>query len=228
MLAGRLLWFQLTADPTCSVPPDNAADVVDLIQEIVDANLNSSAELDDSELESVVEKLSEVVDVSQVEPPVGADIVGIVADILQSDTDVAPVADMWVGQGKGRRGRGVQSQQTPWEPEVFQLAVGLNLSFNQWRVLSLTEEMGNNMDFQNESVSVAAPLLALSMVNVRSADFRGLTFAVSSTPSTLHPEVRSCSSAAAYTAFHNMRLMQDYFFFSMKQKHLVQMCTPEY
>lgn len=46
------------------------------------------------------------------------------------------------------------------------------------------------MDFPEESVSVAAPLLALSMVNVRSGDFRGLTFAVSSTPSTLNPEVR--------------------------------------
>lgn len=54
--------------------------------------------------------------------------------------------------------------------------------------------MGSNMDFLEESVSVAAPLLALSMVNVHSGEFRGLTFAVSSTPSTLNPEVRQSVS----------------------------------
>ncbi|XP_075902454.1 adhesion G protein-coupled receptor G4a [Nelusetta ayraudi] len=132
-----------------TITTDNAADVVDLIQELVDGQLTGTGELDDSELESVVKKLSEVVNVSLVEPPVATEIMGIVADILLSDTDVAPLADM---------------------------------------VLNLTDKMGSNMDFPEESVSVAAPLLALSMVNVRSGDFRGLTFAVSSTPSTLNPE----------------------------------------
>lgn len=93
-----MLWFQPTVDPTCFVPPDNAADVVDLIQELVDSQLTGTGELDGSELESVVKKLSEVVNVSLVEPPVATEIMGIVADILLSDTDVAPLADMWVGR----------------------------------------------------------------------------------------------------------------------------------
>lgn len=92
--------FQLPVDPTfCSVPPDNAAEVVDLIQVLVDDELSSSKVLDASKLVSVVKKLTEVVDVSLVQPPVGAAIVRVVADILLSDTDMAPVADMWVGCG---------------------------------------------------------------------------------------------------------------------------------
>lgn len=66
---------------------------MDLIEELVDVQLNSSGELSASELESVVEKLSDVVDISEVDPVVGANIVNIVADILLSDTDVNPVAD---------------------------------------------------------------------------------------------------------------------------------------
>lgn len=81
------------------VSTDNAADVVDMIEDLVDVQLNSSKELSASELESVVEKLSDVVDISVVDPDVGAGIVNIVADILLSNTDVTPVADMWVGEG---------------------------------------------------------------------------------------------------------------------------------
>lgn len=82
-----------------AVSTDNAADVVDMIEDLVDVQLNSSEELSASELESVVEKLSDVVDVGVVDPVVGASIVNIVADILLSNTDVKPVADMWVGEG---------------------------------------------------------------------------------------------------------------------------------
>lgn len=84
-------------DPVVST--DNAADVVDLIQDLVDVQLNSSEELSASQLKSVVEKLSDVVDISVVDPVVGASIVNIVADILLSNTDVNPAADMWVGEG---------------------------------------------------------------------------------------------------------------------------------
>lgn len=54
----------------------------------------------------------------------------------------------------------------------------------------MTEEMGNNMDFQDESVNVTAPSLAVSMINVNPDDFKGLTFGVSSISSNLNPQVR--------------------------------------
>lgn len=73
--------------------------MVDVIQGLVDDELNSTKELDASKLMSVVKKLTEVVDISRVEPPVGTNIVGVVAKILLSDTDVMPVADMWVWRG---------------------------------------------------------------------------------------------------------------------------------
>lgn len=65
-----------------------------MIQDLVDVQLNTSEELSASDLDIVVEKLSDVVNISIVKPPVGANIVSIIADILLSKTDITPVADM--------------------------------------------------------------------------------------------------------------------------------------
>lgn len=73
---------------------------------------------------------------------------------------------------------------------MFYPTISLFLSFGKKRILDLTERMASNMDFLDESVSITAPLLALSMVNIGSDDFSGLTFGVSSVSSSLTPEVR--------------------------------------
>lgn len=64
-----------------------------VIQDLVGIQLGNSSELSPSHLESVVEKLSEVVDESIVNSAVGANIVTIVSDILLSNTDVTPVSN---------------------------------------------------------------------------------------------------------------------------------------
>lgn len=46
------------------------------------------------------------------------------------------------------------------------------------------------MNFQGESISLTAPSLALSMINVDSEEFSGITFGVSSISSNLDPKVR--------------------------------------
>lgn len=63
-----------------------------MIQDLVDVQLGNGSQLSSSELGSVVDKLSEVVDISPMEPVIGGDIVNIVANILLSETDVTPVA----------------------------------------------------------------------------------------------------------------------------------------
>nr|XP_029133553.1 adhesion G-protein coupled receptor G4 isoform X4 [Labrus bergylta] len=133
-----------------NVTTGNAEQVVDMIQDLVSNQLENNTELFSADLDTVVDKLGEVVDASVVIPAVGADIVNIVADILLSKTDITPVASI---------------------------------------VLNLTERMGNKMDFQDESVNVTAPSLALSMVNVDPGDFRGLTFGVSCTSPILNPKI---------------------------------------
>ncbi|XP_042348822.1 adhesion G-protein coupled receptor G6 [Plectropomus leopardus] len=133
-----------------TVTTGNAAEVVDMIQDLVNVQLGDNAELSSSELDAVVKKLTEVVDISIVQPAVGADIVHIVANILLSKTDITPVANI---------------------------------------VLDLTDRMGNNMDFQDESVSITAPSLAFSMINVDPNEFNGLTFGVSSLSSIQKPEI---------------------------------------
>ncbi|XP_014840130.1 PREDICTED: adhesion G-protein coupled receptor G4 [Poecilia mexicana] len=132
-----------------TVTPDNAAEVVDLIQDLVDVQLSNNSQLSSSELGLVMKKLSEVVDVSIIEPKVGVNIVNIVANILLSETDVTPVADI---------------------------------------VLDLTDQMGNSMEFQGESIDIKSPALVLSMINVDPDEFSGLTFGVS-VSSTLSPEI---------------------------------------
>lgn len=73
--------------------PGNAAEVVDIIQDLVQAELANNEELSSPQLDSVMEKLGEVVDISLIQPAVGAGIVDIVANILLSKTNVSPVAN---------------------------------------------------------------------------------------------------------------------------------------
>ncbi|XP_077388094.1 adhesion G protein-coupled receptor G4a [Festucalex cinctus] len=120
-----------------TVTPDNAAEVVDLIQDLVNSTLGNATQLPPSELKTVVEKLHQVVKVTTVTPALGDNIMHVFSDILISDTDVAPVAVS---------------------------------------VLNLTDQMGNTMDLPNESLSLTAPSLALSMIDVDPERFNGLTF----------------------------------------------------
>lgn len=53
------------------------------------------------------------------------------------------------------------------------------------------------MDFEDESVSITAPLLALAMINVVPDGFAGLTFGVSSVSSNLTPKVSSMQNTNA-------------------------------
>ncbi|XP_069388135.1 adhesion G-protein coupled receptor G6 isoform X2 [Paralichthys olivaceus] len=129
-----------------TVTTDNAAEVVGIVRDLVDVQLSNSSELSSFELDSVVEKLNKVVDISFIQPAVGADIVNVIANILLSETNVTPVATA---------------------------------------VLKLTDKMGDNMYFIDESVSVNAPSMALSMMNVDGDGFKGLTFGVSSVLSLL-------------------------------------------
>ncbi|XP_028316297.1 adhesion G-protein coupled receptor G4 isoform X2 [Gouania willdenowi] len=133
-----------------TVTPDNVVEVVDKIEDLVHEQLGNSEELSPTDLQLVVEKLGEVVDLSPIKHAVGADIVNIIDNILLSNTDVT--------------------------------------SFSE-NVLKLTDKMGNNMDVQSETLGLTASSLALSMVSAEQEDFGGLTFGVSSDPSTMNPKI---------------------------------------
>ncbi|KAM3612761.1 uncharacterized protein V6R79_014067 [Siganus canaliculatus] len=133
-----------------TVTADNATGVVDIVGDLVHAQLNDTDRLSASDLERVMEKLEDVVNICVIKPVVGTNIVNIISDILESQTHMAGVAN---------------------------------------KVLHLTEKLGNIMDFQEESASVSAPLLALSMFNAKPDNFTGLTFGVISVPSAHGPEI---------------------------------------
>ncbi|KAM9835495.1 adhesion G-protein coupled receptor G2 isoform 2-T2 [Syngnathus typhle] len=133
-----------------NVTTENAAEVVDVIQALVNTTLSNATQLPPSELNTVVEKLNQVVNVTTVTPALGDSIVHVFSDILISGTDMAPVAVS---------------------------------------VLNLTDKMGNKMDFPNESLSLTAPSVALSMIDVNREGFNGLTFRVVSKSSIQNPNV---------------------------------------
>lgn len=64
-----------------------------MIQDLVDDKLEFNEELSATDLDTVVEKLVEVVNIGVMKPPVCENVVTIVSDILLSSTDVAVVAD---------------------------------------------------------------------------------------------------------------------------------------
>lgn len=147
-----------------------------MIQQLVDEKLlneNLSAE----DLDMVVDKLVDVVKISVVKPPVGENIVTIVSKILLSSADVNTVASTWV-DGKPH----------PW----LWTWIFINECQNVFvfSILNLTEEMGNKMNFEEESVGITVPLLAMSMVNTDVDKFSGLTFGVSIITADLAPQVR--------------------------------------
>ncbi|XP_061644216.1 adhesion G-protein coupled receptor G4 [Phyllopteryx taeniolatus] len=133
-----------------TVSTDNAAEVVDVIQDLVNAAVGNGTQIPPSELNTVVEKLNQVVNVTTVTPALGGNIISIFSDILISTTNVTPVAVS---------------------------------------VLTLTDKMGNTMDFPSDSLSLTAPSLALSMIDVDPEGFEGLTFSASSISSIQEPNV---------------------------------------
>ncbi|XP_061542585.1 adhesion G-protein coupled receptor G2 [Phycodurus eques] len=133
-----------------TVTTDNAAEVVDIIQGLVNATVGNGTQIPPSELNTVVEKLNQVVNVTTVTPTLGGNIISIFSDILISTTDVTPVAVS---------------------------------------ILTLTDKMGNTMDFPSDSLSLTAPSLALSMIDVDPEGFEGLTFSAFSISSIQEPNV---------------------------------------
>lgn len=132
-----------------TVTTGNAAEVVEALQNLVNTQISNSSQVSSEDLDTVVGKLDEVVDVGT-DSELGASIVAIVADILVSDTNVTTVSNV---------------------------------------VLSLTSKMGDTMDFQGTSESITAPAVALSLCNVETEGFTGLTFGITSVSTSLEPEV---------------------------------------
>lgn len=76
-----------------TVTTNNAAEVVEVLQNLVTEELSASPQLSNDDLDTVVEKLDEVVDVGT-NSELGANIVTIVAKVLVSSTNVTTVSNL--------------------------------------------------------------------------------------------------------------------------------------
>lgn len=63
-----------------------------MIQELVDEKLLLDGELSAADLDTVVDKLVDVVNISVIKPPVGENVATTISKILLSGTDVTTVA----------------------------------------------------------------------------------------------------------------------------------------
>ncbi|XP_024919074.1 adhesion G-protein coupled receptor G6-like isoform X2 [Cynoglossus semilaevis] len=79
-----------------TVTDGNAAEVVEIIQDLVKVHLGNSSELSSPELVSVINKLHEVVNVSAVNANVGSEITSIISDLMLSQTDLTPLSNMFL------------------------------------------------------------------------------------------------------------------------------------
>ncbi|XP_062332900.1 adhesion G-protein coupled receptor G2 [Osmerus eperlanus] len=75
------------------VTANNTADVVGIIEDLVNSELGSDGSLTGEELNTVVDKLAEVMGVATVTPELGSKIIGIISDLLGSDTVLSAVGN---------------------------------------------------------------------------------------------------------------------------------------
>lgn len=71
----------------------------------------------------------------------------------------------------------------------FRLRLKRFLFFCCCRILNITEAVGNTMVGYQSSYTLVAPAIAISVVDVETAQFNSLTFSVSSDPTGTKPEV---------------------------------------
>ncbi|XP_022539969.2 adhesion G-protein coupled receptor G4 [Astyanax mexicanus] len=129
-----------------TVTPNNSAEVVDMIEDL----LRNETDLSSSQLNTVLQKLSEVTNVGIMTTQLADSIISVVSNVFNSTSSL--------------------SQAT-----------------NQ--ILSITEQVGNRMDFSGFCHSTTVPELALQIINLEPEKFQGLTFGVSSFQTGLAPEI---------------------------------------
>ncbi|KAG5853071.1 hypothetical protein ANANG_G00069230 [Anguilla anguilla] len=129
-----------------NITANNSVDMVDIIGDL----MGNSMHLPLSLVEIVLDKLVEVVNVSQVSSSMASDMVSIIDDILQHGSDLSSVTN---------------------------------------KILNITGSIGDKVLCDGSAYNTTTPSLALSLVNVNSSQFDGLTFGVSSFSHGLDPKI---------------------------------------
>ncbi|KAB5571259.1 hypothetical protein PHYPO_G00222960 [Pangasianodon hypophthalmus] len=129
-----------------TVTPNNSADVVEMIENLL---LNQTG-LSTSELNTVLQKLSDVAHVGIMTPQLANKVISVVSDLFVSTSFLAEATN---------------------------------------EILSITDQVGNRMDFSGDYHNTTVPSLALQLINLDPLHFQGLTFGVSSFQTGFPPEI---------------------------------------
>ncbi|XP_054648784.1 adhesion G-protein coupled receptor G6 isoform X2 [Dunckerocampus dactyliophorus] len=125
------------------------------------------------------------------------EVVGIIEDMVNvqlANTTLIPPAELSTVVEKLNQVVDVGAAQPAVSNKVFHIFANILISETDvtlvaGSILTMTDRMGNTMDFPGELLSLTAPSLALSMIDVHLDRFGGLTFGVSSLTSFQEPNV---------------------------------------
>ncbi|XP_053538336.1 adhesion G-protein coupled receptor G4 [Ictalurus punctatus] len=129
-----------------TVTASNSADIVDMIENL----LQNQTDLNTSQLNTLLQKLSDVARVCIMTTQLANDIISVVSDLFVFTSFLAEATN---------------------------------------KILSITNQVGNRMDFSGDYHNTTVPSLALQLINLDPLLFQGLTFGVSSFQAGLPPEI---------------------------------------
>ncbi|KAK3564416.1 hypothetical protein QTP86_018803 [Hemibagrus guttatus] len=129
-----------------TVTPNNSADIVVMIENL----LQNQTDLSPSELDTVLQKLSDVTHVGIMTTQLANSIINVVSDLFSSTSFLSEATN---------------------------------------KILSITDQVGTRVDFSGEFHNTTVPSLALQLINLEPQHFQGLTFGVSSFQTDLPPEI---------------------------------------
>ncbi|CAG5872189.1 unnamed protein product [Menidia menidia] len=134
------------------VTATNAKGVLGMIKDL----LRNQSSLIQKELDTILNKLKDIISVSVVTPSLGQALIDVISDILKSDSNFVPFTNAYVWKAK---------------------------------ILNITEEVGDRIVGYEGSYTLAAPAVAISVVDVLPDQFTSLSFGVTSDPSGTKPEI---------------------------------------
>ncbi|KAM9728985.1 adhesion G-protein coupled receptor G4 [Menidia menidia] len=128
------------------VTATNAKGVLEMIKDL----LQNQSSLIQKELDTILNKLKDIISISVITPSLGQALIDVISDILKSDSNFVPFTNA---------------------------------------ILNITEEVGDRIVGYEGSYTLAAPAVAISVVDVLPDQFTSLSFGVTSDPSGTKPEI---------------------------------------
>nr|XP_023700140.1 adhesion G-protein coupled receptor G2-like isoform X2 [Paramormyrops kingsleyae] len=189
---GFYIWLQTAAQKTATLPcecdPDKAATRLCALDAISERAKWSPADLRSCPLIAIPDLES-----IYISPENSMDVVEIIANLTRAQTSLSP-PDLIILITKLEEIVAVAVVTPPLGSAIINIISSImasdsDLSAVTNNILNITDNIGNSMIYSGEQYDVITPSLAVSLLNVNSSRFQGLSFGVSSILQDSGPEI---------------------------------------